>query len=176
MPADRLAVPPRTAATVAGGKAHIVLGADHGGVAMKDAILAALRSRGHVVDDVGAFGSEAVDYPDYAIAVAERVASGRAALGIMIDGAGIGSCMAANKVAGVRAAMCYDVTTAGNAREHNNANVLTLGGTLVGQRLALEIVSAFVATEFAGGRHAGRVAKIDALDAVRAGGRAGGEV
>jgi ribose 5-phosphate isomerase B len=86
----------------------------------------------------------------------------------MVDGAGIGSCMTANKVPGVRAAMCYDVTTAQNAREHNNANVLTLGGGLIGTRLGLAIVDAFLATDFAGGRHAARVAKIDALDAPRA--------
>jgi len=85
----------------------------------------------------------------------------------MVDGAGIGSCMAANKVAGARAALCYDVTTAQNAREHNNANVLTLGGGLIGPRLALAIVDAFLSTTFGGGRHATRVAKIDALDAPR---------
>jgi ribose 5-phosphate isomerase B len=88
-------------------------------------------------------------------------------VGIMIDGAGIGSCMAANKVPGVRAAMCHDVTTANNAREHNNANLLTLGGSLLGTRLALEIVDTFLRTPFAGGRHEARVGKIDALDAAR---------
>lgn len=151
---------PKPAATAR----RIALGADHGGVAMKDAILAALREKGHAVEDVGTFGTDAVDYPDFAVAVARAVAEGRADLGIMIDGAGIGSCMAANKVAGARAAMCHDVTTAANAREHNDANVLTLGGTLIGMRLALEIVSTFLATAFGGGRHEGRVAKIRALD------------
>ena len=149
---------------------RIVLGADHGGVAMKDAVLAALRDGGHMVEDVGTFGSDAVDYPDFAVAVARAVATGRAELGIMIDGAGIGSCMVANKVPGIRAALCHDVTTAANAREHNDANVLTLGGTLIGSRLALEIVRVFLGTAFGGGRHAGRVAKIRALDA--AGGKA----
>jgi ribose 5-phosphate isomerase B len=134
---------------------------------MKDAVLAALRERGHAVEDVGTFGPEAVDYPDYALAVARAVADGRADVGIMIDGAGIGSCMAANKVPGVRAAMCHDVTTANNAREHNNANLLTLGGSLLGARLALEIVDTFLRTPFAGGRHEARVGKIDALDAAR---------
>ena len=105
-----------------------------------------------------------MDYPDFALAVAREVASKKASLGIVVDGAGIGSCMVANKVAGVRAAMCYDVTTATNAREHNSANVLTLGGGLLGMRLALAIVDTFLATPFAGGRHAGRVEKIDALD------------
>ena len=108
-----------------------------------------------------------MDYPDYATAVARAVASGGAQIGIMVDGAGIGSCMTANKVPGVRAAMCYDVTTAQNAREHNNANVLTLGGGLIGTRLALAIVETFLSTTFGGGRHAARVAKIDALDAPR---------
>ena len=132
-------------------------------MALKDTLLAFLRERGHAVSDLGTFGTEAVDYPDFAIRVAHAVAEGRADLGIMIDGAGIGSCMAANKVPGVRAAMCYDVTTAGNAREHNNANLLTLGGTLIGARLAAEIVRTFLDTPFAGGRHATRVDKIDAL-------------
>ena len=145
----------------------IAVGADHGGVALRDAIAARLRELGHAVTDHGTSGTAAVDYPDYAIAVARDVASGTAQVGIMVDGAGIGSCMAANKVAGVRAAMCYDVTTAQNAREHNNANVLTLGGGLIGARLAIAIVEAFLATSFGGGRHAPRVAKIDALDAIR---------
>jgi len=146
----------------------IAVGADHGGVALRDAIAARLRELGHTVTDHGTSGTTAVDYPDYAIAVARAVASGAAHVGIMVDGAGIGSCMAANKVPGVRAAMCYDVTTAQNAREHNNANVLTLGGGLIGPRLAIAIVETFLSTSFAGGRHAGRVAKIDALDAPRA--------
>ena len=145
----------------------IALGADHGGVSMRDAIAARLRELGHSVTDHGTTGTSPVDYPDYAVAVARAVATGAAQVGIMVDGAGIGSCMAANKVPGVRAAMCYDVTTAQNAREHNNANLLTLGGGLIGPRLALAIVEAFLSTEFGGGRHAGRVAKIDALDARR---------
>ena len=142
----------------------IAVGADHGGVAMKDAIAARLRELGHDVSDVGTSGSTPVDYPDFAAAVARRVADAKADFGIMVDGAGIGSCMAANKIPGVRAAMCYDVTTAQNAREHNDARVLTLGGGLIGTRLALAIVETFLATPFAGGRHAPRVAKIDDLD------------
>lgn len=149
-------------------KREIAIGADHGGVGLRDAIAARLRELGHAVTDHGTSGTAAVDYPDYAVAVARAVASGAAQLGIMVDGAGIGSCMAANKVAGVRAAMCYDVTTAQNAREHNNANVLTLGGGLIGPRLALAIVETFLSTSFGGARHAARVAKIDALDASRA--------
>jgi ribose 5-phosphate isomerase B len=149
-------------------KRTIAVGADHGGVGLRDAIAARLRELGHDVTDHGTSGTAAVDYPDYAIAVARAVATGAAQLGIMVDGAGIGSCMAANKVPGVRAAMCYDVTTAQNAREHNNANVLTLGGGLIGPRLALAIVETFISTSFGGDRHAARVAKIDALDASRA--------
>jgi len=146
---------------------RVAVGADHGGVVLRDAIAARLRELGHDVTDHGTTGTSAVDYPDYAIAVARAVAGGAAQIGIMVDGAGIGSCMAANKVPGVRAAMCYDVTTAQNAREHNNANVLTLGGGLIGPRLALAIVETFLSTSFGGGRHAARVAKIDALDAPR---------
>jgi ribose 5-phosphate isomerase B len=146
---------------------RIAIGADHGGVALRDAIASRLRELGHDVTDHGTTGASPVDYPDYAIAVARAVATGGAQIGIMVDGAGIGSCMAANKVPGVRAAMCYDVTTAQNAREHNNANVLTLGGGLIGTRLALAIVESFLSTSFGGGRHAARVAKIDALDAPR---------
>jgi len=156
--------PPRSVSPAA---RIIALGADHGGVAVRDAIGARLRELGHSVTDHGTTGTSPVDYPDYAVAVARAVASGTAQVGIMVDGAGIGSCMAANKVPGVRAAMCYDVTTAQNAREHNNANLLTLGGGLIGPRLALAIVEAFLSTEFGGGRHAARVAKIDALDASR---------
>ena len=146
---------------------RVAIGADHGGVGLRDAIAARLRELGLDVTDHGTTGTSPVDYPDYAIAVARAVATGGAQVGIMVDGAGIGSCMTANKVPGVRAALCYDVTTAQNAREHNNANVLTLGGGLIGPRLALAIVETFLSTSFGGGRHAARVAKIDALDAPR---------
>ena len=145
-------------------KPAIAIGADHGGVAMKAAVAEHLRAAGFPVADLGTNSTDAVDYPDFAVAVAREVASKKATFGIMIDGAGIGSCMAANKVAGIRAAMCHDVTTANNAREHNGANVLTLGGGLLGTRLALAIVDTFLSTPFAGGRHAKRVEKIDALD------------
>jgi ribose 5-phosphate isomerase B len=152
------------AGTPARSQLCIACGADHGGVALKDRIVGYLRERGHQVVDHGTQGSEPVDYPDFALAVARSVAAGAAQLGIVVDGAGIGSCIVANKVAGVRAANCHDITTAVNAREHNDANVLALGGGLVGERLALAIVDAFLATPFAGGRHARRVAKIEALD------------
>ena len=155
------------AATAKAGSLTVAVGADHGGVAMKDAIAARLRELGHTVRDLGTTGTAAVDYPDFAVAVARAVASREAALGVMVDGAGIGSSMAANKIPGVRAALCYDVTSATNAREHNNANMLTLGGGLIGTRLALNIVETFLATPFAGGRHQARVDKIDALDGAR---------
>ena len=142
---------------------RVAIGSDHAGFVLKGELCTLLDELRIEYRDFGTYSSEAVDYPDFAIRVAHAVAEGRADLGIMIDGAGIGSCMAANKVPGVRAAMCYDVTTAGNAREHNNANLLTLGGTLIGARLAAEIVRTFLDTPFAGGRHAMRVDKIDAL-------------
>jgi ribose 5-phosphate isomerase B len=145
----------------------VALGADHGGFPLKEQLKATLAELGHEVLDLGTGGTEPVDYPDFAVAVARAVADGRAWRGIMVDGAGIGSAMAANKIRGVRAALCYDLTTAQNAREHNDANVLTLGGTLIGTRLAVDIVRTFLATEFGGGRHAKRVDKINLLDTAR---------
>lgn len=143
----------------------VVLGADHGGFPLKEELKAFLTERGYAVRDVGCHSTEAVDYPDYARAVALEVARGAAWRGIMVDGAGIGSAMAANKVPGVRASLCYDVSSARNAREHNDANVLTLGAGLIGAALARQIVETWLATAFAGGRHARRVGKIDAMDA-----------
>ena len=145
----------------------VAVGADHGGFPLKEHLKPLLAELGHDVLDVGTFGADPVDYPDFAVAVARAVAEGRAWRGIMVDGAGIGSAMAANKIRGIRAALCYDLTTAANAREHNDANVLTLGGTLIGTRLATDIVRAFLTTEFGGGRHAPRVDKINQLDSGR---------
>lgn len=145
----------------------VAMGADHGGFRLKEALKPIIDQAGFEVLDVGTHSTDAVDYPDFALSVAQQVQEGAAAFGIMVDGAGIGSAMVANKVPGIRAALCYDVTTAQNAREHNNANVLTLGGGLIGERLAGEIVKAFLTTAFGGGRHARRVAKIDALDGLR---------
>ena len=142
----------------------VALGADHGGFALKEALKSDLQELGYAVLDCGTHGSEAVDYPDFAHAVAVLVAEGRAARGIMVDGAGIGSCMAANKVPGVRAALCYDLSTAVNSREHNDANVLTLGGGLIGTNLARQIVKTWLSTPFGGGRHARRVDKIMAIE------------
>lgn len=138
----------------------VALGADHGGYAMKEDIKAYLRDLGYEVIDCGTESTASVDYPDFAYAVAKLVSDGRAWRGIVVDGAGIGSCMAANKVPGVRAAMCYDHATAVNSREHNDANVLTLGGVLIGANLAHQIVKTWLETDFGGGRHARRVNKI----------------
>ncbi len=143
--------------------AVVALGADHGGYGMKEMLKADLQSR-YTVIDCGTNSGESVDYPDFALAVAELVSNGRAWRGIMIDGAGIGSCMVANKVPGVRAALCYDYATAVNSREHNDANYLTLGAGLIGSALAKQIVDTWLKTEFGGGRHAKRVDKIMAVE------------
>ncbi len=152
--------PGRTAAK----RQTIAIGADHGGYATKEDLKAHLSGLGYAVLDCGTNSTEPVDYPDLAYAVAQLVSDGRAWRGIVIDGAGIGSCMAANKVPGVRAAMCYDHATAVNSREHNDANVLSLGGMLLGRSLARQIVKAWLETDFAGGRHARRVDKIMAIE------------
>jgi len=138
----------------------IALGADHGGFLLKEDLKALLIEKGYAVKDCGTFSSEPVDYPDIAYAVARLVSDGECGRGIIIDGAGIGSCMVANKVPGIRAALCYDLSSARNSREHNDANVLTLGGQLIGAGLARQIVELWLTTEFSGGRHAQRVAKI----------------
>ncbi|MBT8478863.1 MAG: ribose 5-phosphate isomerase B, partial [Gemmatimonadetes bacterium] len=138
----------------------VALAADHGGFEMKEELAGHLRQRGFSVIDCGTHDRDAVDYPDFALAAARLVARGQAAEAIVVDGAGIGSCMAANKVPGVRAAMCYDEATAVNSREHNAANVLTLGAGLIGGALAKRIVDTWLDTPHGAGRHARRVAKI----------------
>ena len=158
-PAEVAAAPAPTASSEA-----IAIGSDHGGYPLKERLAFRLREQGHEVVDVGTDSAEAVDYPDFAHAVAGRVAAGECALGIIVDGAGIGSAMVANKVPGVRAAMCYDVSSATNSREHNHANVLTLGAGLIGESLAWQIVEAWLATPWAEGRHARRVAKITEIE------------
>ncbi len=142
----------------------IAVGADHGGFRLKERIAFRLREQGHQVVDCGTDSAEPVDYPDFALAVAEMVANGECRWGIAVDGAGIGSAMVANKVPGVRAALCYDVSSARNSREHNHANVLTLGAGLIGEGLAVEIVEAWLATPWGEGRHARRVTMIDGID------------
>ena len=142
------------------GGSIIALGTDHGGFQLKETLKAHLTSLGYSVIDCGTNSTDAVDYPDFAYAVARLVSEGKAWRGIMIDGAGIGSAMAANKVPGVRAALCYDHATAVNSREHNDANVLTLGAGLIGPSLAKQIAEVWLKTDFGGGRHAKRVNKI----------------
>jgi ribose 5-phosphate isomerase B len=144
--------------------AIIAIGADHGGYALKEHLAFRLREAGHDVLDCGTDSADPVDYPDYALTVAEHVAAGRCRWGIVIDGAGIGSAMVANKVPGVRAALCYDLSTARNSREHNHANVLTLGAGLIGAGLAWQIVQEWLAVDWGGGRHARRVDKITAVE------------
>ncbi|MDP2965816.1 MAG: ribose 5-phosphate isomerase B [Pelolinea sp.] len=138
----------------------IAIGSDHGGFELKSTLIPYLKELGHTVIDCGTSSKEAVDYPDFAFAVADKVRQGSACRGIVIDGAGIGSCMAANKVPGVRAAMCVDYATAVNSREHNNANVLTLGAGFLGVNQVKLIVKTWLETPFGGGRHASRVDKI----------------
>jgi len=144
---------------------RVAIGSDHGGLELKEILKRALiEEMGMDVHDCGTHSAEAVDYPDFAAAVGREVASGRAAKGIVIDTAGIGSTMAANKVAGVRCALCHDDATVRNSREHNDANVLALGSKVVNRGAATRMVRLFLTTEFAGGRHERRVRKIMALE------------
>ncbi len=138
----------------------IAIGSDHGGFELKKTLLAHLQGQGHELLDLGCDSTNAVDYPKYARLVAEAVAAGQAERGVMIDGAGIGSSMVANKVPGVRAAMAYDLSSARNGREHNDANLLTLGAGLIGGNLAAQIVDVFLTTDCTEPRHQRRVAMI----------------
>ena len=149
---------------VTASKKVVAIGADHGGYEMKEALKPELKTLGFEVNDVGTNSKDAVDYPDFAHAVAQAVGTGKAWRGIVIDGAGIGSCIVANKVPGVRAGMAYDYSSAVNSREHNDTNVLTLGAGLTGLNLAKQIVKTWLTTEFGGGRHAGRVDKIKSIE------------
>jgi len=142
----------------------VAIGCDHGGFSLKERIGFRLKEQGYAVLDCGTDSAEAVDYPDFALAVAQKVASGEASCGIVIDGAGIGSAMTANKVPGIRAALCYDLSSARNSREHNHANVLTLGAGLIGPALALQITETWLETPWGPGRHANRVEKITAIE------------
>ncbi len=142
----------------------IAIGADHGGFKLKERLGFRLREQGYVVVDCGTDSDASVDYPDFAVAVAAKVAAGEAEWGIVVDGAGIGSAMVANKVPGVRAALCYDVSSARNSREHNHANVLTLGAGLIGDALAWQIVETWLSTPWGTGRHARRVEMIGEIE------------
>ena len=142
----------------------VAVGADHGGFKMKEALKVFLSELGHRVHDFGTNSEDAVDYPDFAHAVARAVADGSAELGIIIDGAGVGSAMTANKVPGVRAAACYSVAVARNSREHNDANVLTLGSKTINEAEMREIVQAWLSTELKEERHRKRVDKIVSVE------------
>jgi ribose 5-phosphate isomerase B len=151
-------------ASIAPPEITIAIGADHGGYRMKEELKPVLKELGLAVRDVGAYDEKPVDYPDIAEKVAELIAGGKAARGIIVDGAGIGSCMAANKVPGIRAALCYDKASARNSREHNDSNVLTLGGRMLTTTQAEDVVRTWITTPFGGGRHASRVNKIIAIE------------
>ena len=142
----------------------VAVGADHGGFKMKEELKTFLTEMGHRVHDFGTNSEDAVDYPDFAHAVARAVADGTADLGIIIDGAGVGSAMTANKVPGVRAAACYSVEVARNSREHNDANVLTLGSKAISSAEMRDIVRAWLGTEITEDRHRKRVSKIEAIE------------
>ena len=142
----------------------IALGADHAGFQLKEAIKGWLIEQGYQVVDHGTHSTESVDYPDYAAQVAEAVADHKVERGVLVCGTGIGMTITANKVPGVRAALCSDLYTARMSREHNDANVLTLGGRLMGHEMALDILKMWLGTDFAGDRHRRRIAKIAELE------------
>jgi ribose 5-phosphate isomerase B len=145
---------------------RVALGCDHAGFRLKQVVSSWLASEGHSVQDCGTYGEEPVDYPAFCAAAARAVVAGEADVAIVLGGSGQGEQMAANKVHGARAALCYDETTARLARQHNDANVLSLGGRLLGETLALRVVEVFLATEFEGGRHQPRLDQIAAIERV----------
>ena len=142
----------------------IALGADHAGWELKEALKAWLIEKGHQILDFGTHSPDSVDYPDYALQVGESVASGKAGRGLLVCGTGIGMAMSANKVPGVRAALCSDPFMARMSREHNDANILALGGRLMDKDLGLEILQMWLSTDFAGGRHEPRLEKIAQIE------------
>ena len=153
---------------------RIALGADHAGYRLKIAVAKHLADQGHDVVDFGTDSEASVDYPSYCAAVGRAVASGDAERGVVMGGSGQGEAIAANKVHGVRAALCLDEFTARLARQHNDANVLSLGGRILAETFALSIIDVFLATGFEGGRHVARLEQIAAIEkeeCLRAGGR-----
>jgi ribose 5-phosphate isomerase B len=148
-------------------KPRIAVGADHAGYHLKETLKKFLQGAGYSVDDDGTWSEESVDYPDFAKKVADRVAKGENQLGILVCGTGIGMSIAANKVEGIRAALAHDAMTARLAREHNDANVLTMGGRVVNDAQAVEIVKDFLSARFLGGRHERRVEKVNEMDKER---------
>jgi ribose 5-phosphate isomerase B len=139
----------------------IIIGSDHAGFELKEKIRIYLTSRGYTVEDSGPFNDTSVNYVDYAGKVATAVSQGRVSRGILVCGSGIGMSMAANRFKGVRAALCSDLLSARLSRQHNDANVLALGGRLIGDVLAFELVKTFLETEFEGGRHLERIQSMD---------------
>jgi ribose 5-phosphate isomerase B len=148
---------------------RIAIGADHAGFLLKEHLKATLQQNGHIVDDHGTDSEASVDYPPICIGVARAVVEGRADRGIVLGGSGQGEQIAANKVHGARAALCHDETTARLARQHNDANVLSLGGRLLGETLALAIVDVFLTTSWEGGRHAARVQQLRDIESQECG-------
>lgn len=142
----------------------IAIGCDHGGYELKLAVIEHLKSKGLEVKDFGCYSSDSVDYPDYAYPVAKAVVNGEAEKGILICGTGIGMSIAANKVKGIRCALCSDTFSAHATREHNDSNILALGARVVGLNLALDIVDTWLGAEFTGGRHANRIEKITKIE------------
>lgn len=142
----------------------IALGSDHGGINLKSVIKSHLEKKGYEVKDFGTYTKESFDYPDISNTVATEVAKGNYPFGILICGTGIGIGIAANKINGIRAALCHDTFSAHATREHNNANILTMGERVIGESLALDIVDIFLETEFEGGRHQTRIDKITSLE------------
>lgn len=143
---------------------QIAIGSDHAGFSLKQTIRGCLSEMGHTYEDFGCYDNGSVDYPDIAFAVADAVASSRFNQGILICGTGIGMSMVANKVPGIRAAICHDTFSARRAREHNNANVLCIGGLIVGEGVVREVITTYLGAEFVGGRHARRLEKLHARE------------
>lgn len=142
----------------------IALGCDHGGIAIKPSVVKVLKANGIEIEDFGCFDTSSVDYPDYALKVAEAVSQGKADKGIILCGTGIGISIAANKVKGIRAAVCHDLFTAQMCSQHNDANILAMGGRVVSEELAAQMTQVWLDTPFEGGRHSGRVDKITQIE------------
>ena len=144
---------------------RVVIGSDHAGFVLKGALAGHLRAVGHQVEDIGTFSTEPVDYPPICADVARRVVRGEGDMGIVVGGSGQGEAIAANKVHGVRAALCHDEYTSRMARRHNDANVLSLGARVVATELALDILDVFLSTPFEGGRHVARIEELAEIEA-----------
>jgi ribose 5-phosphate isomerase B len=157
-------VPADQIKTAAAPEKIVALGSDHGGFALKEKLKAIFEEHGLHITDIGVYEEKPADYPDIARQVAELVARGDAARGVIVDGAGIGSCIVANKFPGVRAALCYDKASARNSREHNDSNILTLGGRLLTSTQAEDVLRVWLSTPFGGGRHAARLQKIAEIE------------